>query len=256
MVAVLRTCLFRNRPTHWNTGTIASADGSHALFESRNLPVNYGRVQIGIAAYLSPGETRRRWSMCVLSIYRGIFSHRTRRDYGYGWDPYVDDFCIFIVGTRGFIFFFFIQAILAHGQKQCAKCNDPLVFWPTVTFFFFFFVNFMNVLKTSFPHYWDTDFNRKLNVYDWFETARSEDQIRLTRQRITNLNMFFHDFQIFQECFDIFNLLTHFTNFARKWTGYRRIQLWVASEPYRGEGVKRACAPGAHFKRTPRSLLK
>lgn len=105
MVVVLWTCLFRDRPTHWSTGTIASAAGSHALFESRNSPVNYGRVQIGIMASLSPGETRRRWSMCVLSIYRGIFSRRTRRDYGYGWDPYVDDFCIFIVRAWGFIFF-------------------------------------------------------------------------------------------------------------------------------------------------------
>lgn len=34
--------------------------------------------------------------------------------------------------------------------------------------------------------------------------------------------VFFHDFQISQERFDIFISLTHITNFARKWLDNRR----------------------------------
>lgn len=57
VVVVLRTCLCRNGQTHWNTGNgRLGGRFAHALFESRNLPVNYERVQIGIAAYLSLGR--------------------------------------------------------------------------------------------------------------------------------------------------------------------------------------------------------
>lgn len=176
MVAVLRTCLFRNRPTHWNTGTIASADGSHALFESRNLPVNYGRVQIGIAAYLSPGETRRRWSMCVLSIYRGIFSHRTRRDYGYGWDPYVDDFCIFIVGTRGFIFFFSFKRYLPTAKNSVPSVMIRWCFGQQWHFFFFFLL----ILWMFWKHHFRT-IGIRISIENWTYTIDSKQRVLRTK---------------------------------------------------------------------------
>lgn len=61
-----------------------------------------------------PGDVE----VCAFYRYTTVpFSHRTRRDYGYGWDPYVDDFCIFIVRARGF--FFYVRGKCPRPSTAC-----------------------------------------------------------------------------------------------------------------------------------------